>query len=516
VAADRFEAAAGDDLRPEIKWVESELTRMVDEAEDALIHGGEGLYQRSSMIVRVVERTSMSVRHFKRFVPGALGIVTCEKPYLVEAMTRSARWRRWNARAEKWAPAKAPELAAVTYLGRNGKWRLPKLWAAISAPTLRPDGTVLQDPGFDRDMNTWYDPCGTEFPRIADHPTRDDALASLQLLRNAFSTFPFEDDVDWSVALSMALCSLVRRSLPSAPLGAFTAPIMRSGKTLLADCIAILATGVPAPAMQYPEKDEEAAKTALAVLTGGDAVVLLDNIERPLQGDWLCSILTSEHYRGRILGRTEMISVPTSTLFLATGNQLVITGDLRTRALLCRIDPKCEKPEEREFKVDLREWMTAHRPKLVAAGLTLMRAYVVSGARADIPPWGGFEHWSERVRAPLVWLGERDPCASLRFLEQDDPERIALLQMIEGWELVFQANSATAAEAIKQSQAAVSNELLRDAIKSVAEDRGGTLSVKRLGKWMARHAGRIVEGKQFVKAGDIHHTTLWRVVLGVN
>jgi putative DNA primase/helicase len=98
-------------------------------------------------------------------------------------------------------------------------------------------------------------------------------------------------------------------------------------------------------AMQYPSTDEEAEKVALSVLMNGDPVVLIDNIERPLKGAWLCSILTSETHQGRMLGRNEMISVPTTTLFLATGNKLVIEGDLRTRALLCRIDPKHENPQ---------------------------------------------------------------------------------------------------------------------------------------------------------------------------
>jgi putative DNA primase/helicase len=64
---------------------------------------------------------------------------------------------------------------------------------------------------------------------------------------------PFDQNVDRAVALSLALCALVRRSLPSAPLGAITAPTPSSGKTLLADCISILATGSAAPAMSYAE-----------------------------------------------------------------------------------------------------------------------------------------------------------------------------------------------------------------------------------------------------------------------
>jgi putative DNA primase/helicase len=72
--------------------------------------------------------------------------------------------------------------------------------------------------------------------------------------------------------------------------------------------------------------------------------------------------LTSETYRQRVLGRTEMMTVPTTTLWLATGNHLVVQGDLRTRALLCRMDAKTEHPEQRQFDVEKREWMTQHRP----------------------------------------------------------------------------------------------------------------------------------------------------------
>jgi hypothetical protein len=102
--------------------------------------------------------------------------------------------------------------------------------------------------------------------------------------------------------------------------------------------------------MRYPETNEEAAKLALSVLMQGESVVLLDNVDRPLEGDWLCIILTEEKYSGRVLGSLEIIEVPTNVTWLSTGNQLVISGDLRTRTLMCRIDPQMERPAERTFR----------------------------------------------------------------------------------------------------------------------------------------------------------------------
>lgn len=512
---DAGEPEGDDDPLPRIDWIDGELPRAVDEAEAALMRSAEGLYRRGDMLVRVVRRESSSVRNFRRRQPQDLGLRVVDQAYLVEALTRVAYWRRWDKRNEDWRRINCPPVVAATYLSRQGHWRVPPLLAAITAPTLRPDGTVLQQPGYDGTTATWYDPCGFEYPEIRDDPNREEAEEALHLLRKAFSTFPFEAPVDEAVALSLALTALVRRSLPTAPLGAITAPVMASGKTLLADLISILASGVAAPAMQFPETDEEAKKVALAVLAAGDPVVLIDNIERPLQGDWLCTALTSETFSGRMLGVTEMLKVPTCTQWLATGNQLAIAGDLRTRALMCRLDPKMEKPEQRAFATDIRVWFTEKRPKLVAAGLTILRAWMVSGvAPGDVVrPWGRFEAWSNMVRSALVWLGVEDPYLSTRFLDDEDPYRAELLQVLNTWYGRFSDEEMTVAVAIEAANDALDNRaiVLLEALRTVAGDRGGTVNARRLGHWLRRHAGRIVEGKKIERGRDKDGAARWRV-----
>ena len=505
-----------EDKRPLIRWVEGELPRVVNEAEDALLGAGELIFQRDRMLVRVIRRSSHTVRSYQR-QPGTLSIMMVDAPYLVETFTRLARWERWDSRIDGWRRINAPDRVAANYLARAGHWRLPELASAISAPTLRPDGTLLQKPGYDKAMRCWYDPCGIVFPEIPETPSRTDAESALALLSKALSTFPFEAEADLSVALALTLCGLVRRSLPAAPLGAISAPVMASGKTLLADFISIVATGASAPAMTFAATDEEAQKSALAVLVEGDAVVLIDNIERPLQGEWLCTILTSETFSQRVLGLSQMARVPTTVLILATGNHLVIAGDLRTRALLCRIDPKVERPEERKFEHDLREWAMAHRPQLVAAGLTVMRAFVVKSenGKGQVLPWGRFERWSDMVRAPLVWLGYEDPCVSIKALEDEDPERGEHLRLMHEWRAAFGDKPTSAREAIleaeRDSLAKCKATPLQEIFREIASDRGGTVTSRRLGKRMQHYSGRRVKGRQIVKDGEDDHVALWKV-----
>lgn len=468
------------------------------------------LFQRGPFVVRVVRTESMSLRHFKRHA-GSLSIVPLDKAYMVEAMTRAARWEKWDGRAEDWRKTNAPEQVAQTYLARSGHWRLPRLLSVIGAPTLRPDGSILQTPGYDAEMAAWFDPGEQKFPRIPEKPTQRQAMAALEMLVESSDTLPFVGPSDQSVMLSLMLTALVRRSLPSAPLGAITAPTPRSGKTLIAECIGIMLTGVQPAAMTYPSSDEEAEKTALTLLMCGDPIVLIDNIERPLQGAWLCSILTGETYQGRMLGRNEMLNAPTNTLWLATGNKLVIQGDLRSRALLCRIDPKQERPEHRQFKERLQDVFARKRSELVAAGLTIIRAYLVGGEKAGVfRPWGGFERWSQMCREPLMWLGLTDPCESYQHIAEIDPERQEHRQLIAAWKQTFGDQEASARQAINQC-VLDSNDALRDVLADIAMDRGGTLSAKRLGKWLNKHCERIVDGRFIEKSSEIKGVSMFRI-----
>ena len=503
------------DGTPVIRWIAGELPNVVDQAERCLMESGVQIFQRDRLVTRVLKRGLPSIRNYKR-AAGVLGIVSVDATYLTETLTRIALWEKFDGRTGGWRRINAPEVVAATYLSRCGHWRLPPLWDVISSPTLRPDGTILQTPGYDAATRVFYDPCGIEFPHVPEQPTKAEAIEAFRLIETAFASFPFETPVDKAVALSFVFTALVRRSLPSAPLGAISAPVLSSGKTLLADCVAILATGSPVPAMTFAETDEEAKKTALAVLMEGDPVVLIDNVERPLSGDWLCSILTSEIYKQRMLGQTAMVTVPTRTLMLATGNHIQVAGDLRSRTLLCQIDPKLEHPEQREFAYDLRERLMAQRPQLVAAGLTVMRAFISTGQRVHdfVKQWGRFERWTEMVRAPLVWMDCEDPYSSLQTLETEDPVRGEHLRFVELWHQCFGDEPRTARAAVEHLNAPNATKAEADLyllVQEIATDRAGKVSTTRLGRWLDRHKRARVGGYQIEQAGTENHSMLWKV-----
>jgi putative DNA primase/helicase len=247
---------------------------------------------------------------------------------------------------------------------------------------------MCERPGYDTASGVLCKPDGQDFPQVPQHPSRDDALAALAEVDDLIATFPFTALADRSVALSAILTALDRRAMTTAPLHAFTAPAPGSGKSLLVDIAATLATGQLAPVISQGHGEEELEKRLGAALLAGDAIISIDNCEYPLTSSLLCQALTQQRLNIRLLGQSRHVEVPINAAIFATGNNLTVAGDLTRRVLLCSIDPHCERPELRQFDIDVIETILANRGALITAALTVLRAWHVTDARVDLPPFG--------------------------------------------------------------------------------------------------------------------------------
>jgi putative DNA primase/helicase len=307
----------------------------------------------------------------------------------------------------------------------------------------------MDAPGYDDATGLLYDPLGVEFPVIPTRPTRDEARMALALLNDLVSTFPFVADADRSVALSAILTALVRRSLPTAPMHAYTAPVAGSGKSMLVDIASIIATGHEAPVLGPGQDESEFEKRLGSVLLAGDPIVSLDNCERPLGGELLCKMLSQTRVKPRILGQSQTPELTTGAFVAATGNNLVLVGDLTRRALLCRLDPKCERPEIRVFGRNPLALAKADRPRYVTAALTILRAFHVAGRPSSSNRLGSFEDWSDLIRGALLWLGRADPVESTEAVRKADPRRADLANVAAQWQAVIGGERVTVAEVIR-------------------------------------------------------------------
>ena len=314
------------------------------------------------------------------------------------------------------------------------------------------------------------------------------------------------------MALSAILTILDRRSMTAAPLHAFTSPTAGTGKSLLVDVAAMLATRQPMPVISQGRTEEELEKRLGAALLAGDTAIALDNCEHPLESSFLCQALTQQKLNIRMLGVSKNVETPVNAAIFATGNNLTIVGDLTRRTLICALDAHCERPELRTFDTNILDTARTQRPRLVAAALTVLRAWHVADARVRVLPFGSFDVWSHRVREPLVWLGRADPCSTVAKVREDDPKLSALLTILLQWKEVLGTNSAhTMREVIN---VAISHSDFYNALLAVGASRSGNvLSNERLGRWLKANEGKIVSGLSIVRAGSRDGYPLWRLTL---
>ena len=271
-------------------------------------------------------------------------------------------------------------------------------------------GRSAKQPGYDAASGVLYKPDGENFPPVPQQPSRADALEALALLDDLIADFRSSRRADRAVALSAILTMLDRRAMTTAPLHAFTSPAPGTGK-IPAGRHRGDARDWPAGAGDRQGRSEEELEKRLgAALLAGDAAISIDNCEYPLSGSLLCQALTQQRLNIRLLGQSRHVEVPVNAAIFATGNNLAIVGDLTRRVLLCGIDPRCERPELRQFDTDVIKAIQANRGILVAAALTVLRAWHVAGDRVEVSPFGSFNDWSHRIRGPISWLGRADPC----------------------------------------------------------------------------------------------------------
>lgn len=487
------------------------MPHAVDAAEQALIREGVGIYQRFDSLVRVVRLTVRVDEEGVGRDSGALILKPVTSPWLREQFARVARWEQPTAKG-KMKRIDPPPDAASAYLARVGEWKLRFLQGITQSPTLRADGTVLQEPGYDLLSGLLYDPGSTVFPQVADIPPQDVARVALDVLANPFRGFSFAEDADRSVALAAVLTALVRPMFPAAPMFALDAPTAGTGKSLLAETIGLVATGHKPAMMSQGKSDEENEKRLSSVLMAGDQVVVIDNCRYAIEGDFLCTMLTQELVQPRVLGKSEMRRLPTRCLVMATGNNLVLSGDVTRRALICRLNARMERPDQRQFDFDPRQEAVSDRPRLVAAGLTILRAYIAAGRPNPMDRVGSFEQWN-LVREALVWVGCADPALTRDRVLADDPQKEVLIDLLRLWRQALGDRQVTLIELAALAERDEGGLVRKLAEELAANTRfHNSFNSRSVGRFLAKHLDRIADGLALQAVNDPSGIKRYRVV----
>jgi hypothetical protein len=434
-----------------------------DEVIDALTDAPD-LYQRGNMLVGVMRDEVRRKKHDPIRPPGTPRIALVPLPKLREMMTRYVQFLDFKSDGEggsELVPAHPPDWT-VKAVAARGEWpNIRPIDAVVEHPTIRPDGSILSIPGWDEQTNLLYEP-NAEFPPVPTSPSREDAKKAANSLLEIVKEFPFEDQYHKAVWLAASLTVIGRHAIQGpTPIFLFDSNTPGSGKGLLCDVIAVCATGRDAGKCGYPEDEAEMEKLLFSVALAGDPILLFDNVATGflIGGKAVDRAATATVMKGRILGKSQTLEMPWTTVLFATGNNLGLRGDSLRRVVPSRLQSPLEHPEERDdFTIkDLLDHARKNRGRLVIDALTILRAHALAGYPADptLKPMD-YRPWCKVVRHAVHWATGTDPCQARAKLVQDDPELNVLRGLLEGWAGLEGGDAypgITATEALDQLEA---------------------------------------------------------------
>ncbi len=336
-------------------------------------------------------------------------------------------------------------------------WAVPGLDGVIEAPALRPDGSVLDTPGYDAATRLLYQPDrGLVVPPVPPDPSAEDVRAAVELVNEAIGEFPYVDEASRANAWALLLTPIVRPAIAGCvPLCLLDKPKAGTGASRLAEVVGIVSTGRPPGMLGVPKDDDEWRKQITGQLRQGASLIVIDNVTDELGSQHLDRALTAQVWGDRLLQVSESVGYPQRATWIATGNNLTVRRDFARRCYTCRMDARMAQPWTRHgFKhEDLLEWVSTHRGELVAALLTIARAWFAAG-RPDpvppVPPIGNFEQWCRIVGGIVAHAGVPAFLANLRaHWQASDREEAEWEGFLRAWRVTLGDTQVRAGELTK-------------------------------------------------------------------
>jgi putative DNA primase/helicase len=309
-----------------------------------------------------------------------------------------ARIADWYTERKGKRSAAHPPIAVVRDMLARPDPPLPILHRVVPAPVFAQDGNLCLTSGYHASARAYVALApGLVIPRVPDAPDASDVRVAVAVIDELVRDFPFVCEASRANAFAVLLLPFVRDFITGpTPLALIEKPTPGTGATLLATVLVQVATGRQPGLMTEGRDEDEWRKRITANLLASPVAIPIDNIRRKLDSASLSAAITSTEWTDRVLGRSEVASIPIRCVWLATGNNPALSAEMARRTFSIRLDARVERPWQRAgFRhADLVGWAAEHRGELIAAALTLGRAWLIAGRPAGATTLGMFESWA--------------------------------------------------------------------------------------------------------------------------
>jgi hypothetical protein len=309
----------------------------------------------------------------------------------------------------------------VRHFQRRSDGALPLVRAVATLPMVLANGDILSGHGLNREIGVVFrvpPELQALIPDIKDcTPT---AVANaMQFLTDEWLCDVACDYTSKCVLLSSAATILERLLLPERPAFFLDAGQRGSGKTTTANMVSFAALGVRAAAAAWSPNEEELRKAFMAYALEGVPFIVWDNIPRgeSISCPTIEKALTAETCTDRILGVSEVRTVPCTMVIAFTGNNVSARGDMASRSLKVRFEVDRSDPENRKFKhPDPIGWTEANRGRILQA------VYTILLANPRLRPRSNQEPAQTRFKAWWHLVGSAIEHAAQQHIEQRQRE----------------------------------------------------------------------------------------------
>ncbi|MDQ3405233.1 MAG: hypothetical protein M3548_17885 [Actinomycetota bacterium] len=425
-----------------------------------------------------------------------------------------------NRETEEFEPVEtSPTKAVLSAVLSSRYWPgVRPLTGVVTSPVLRPDGTLLQTSGYDTATGLYYSP-STTMPTIPAAPTKAEVAEALDfVLGRLLCDFPFVADADRANHLALLIAPILRPFLGClTPFGLISATTQSSGKTLLAEI----------PGYLYGSKnlvwrkgdDSELEKAVTSALHSPAPIMLWDNIAEGtiVSSAVLAQLLTSPHWSARMLGSSGAgFTAANDRLWLATGNNIRLGGDMATRTVLVRLDPNDPHPDQRDqtrFGIPhLDTWLKtpANRATVLRHLLILVMDWINAAAPRSGHTMRQFTNWAGAAGGFLAHHGVDgflDNLADMRDTDDDNTEWTAFLAR---WHELHGTRRVSSRILCHSAEPDIVNGQPLDRWEGafLTDDHGRIPSVKSIGRLLTGHIGRYHDNHVLRSEKDTHANAL--------
>jgi hypothetical protein len=488
-SSQRTDASHASDPRPEIQVNDRQLIDVVTDSWQAFFAANDPpeFFARSGELVRLRQTASVPI------------IESASVDAVYGRLARVARWIRvCEDRVVNVSPNErvARDMRAYPHPG------LPEIDTVVLVPVFDGEGKLLSHPGYHPSAELWYQDTGVDIPEVPERPTADDVhQARALLLDDLLGDFPFEKQSHRAHAMALLLLPFVRRMIPGCtPLHLVTAPDAGSGKGLLCYVLTRFAIlGQAPPLVSLGAYEEETRKAITAYLRRGPQVILIDNIEE-LKSLELTKALTGRVWSDRILGESRSVELPNKVVWVATGNNPILSREIARRCIPIRIDADTEQPWLRSTKSfrrpNLVEFFETNLGRLVHAALVLIQSWVAAGQPSTSHTLGSFESWAAVMGSIL---DHAEIPGFLQDLEDvyeiADTENEELHEFAEAWSESFESEWVDCGKLLRMAVG-------QDLLPSILGEKPLRAQRSVLGKALTRLQGRRFGTRKLVIGRD--------------